>query len=167
MKRLFIDVKPILSGLTDTIEFDYKLLPPESFNGLEFPEEITVRGKIKNMAGYMTLEAFASVPYKTACARCTKEISRLFEHEFSRTLATKLQNDENDEYLMITESRVDLDTPLLEEIVMNFDFVYYCKEDCKGLCTKCGHDLNEGDCGCADKKEIDPRLAILAKLLDK
>ena len=164
---MFIDVKPILSGLTDTIEFDYKLPPIEGFNGIEFFEEITVKGKIKNMAGYMTLEAFASVPYQTACARCTKELSGIFEHEFSRTLATKLQNDENDEYLMITESRVDLDTPLLEDLVMNFDFVYYCKEDCKGLCPKCGHDLNEGDCGCANVKEIDPRLAILAKLLDK
>ena len=56
---MFIDVKPILSGLTDTIEFDYKLPPIEGFNGIEFFEEITVKGKIKNMAGYMTLEAFA------------------------------------------------------------------------------------------------------------
>ncbi len=40
-----------------------------------------------------------------------------------------------------------------------------CKEDCKGLCPTCGKDLNEGPCGC--KKELDPRLAVLAKLLDK
>ncbi len=168
MKRLFIDVKEILSGATDLIDFDYKLPALESFNGIDFPEEVSVRGRIKNMAGYMTLEAFATVPYKTACARCMKEIEGVFEHAFTRTLAAKLQNgDENDEYLMIRESRVDLDTPLLEDLVMNFDFVYLCREDCKGLCPKCGQDLNDGDCGHANQKEIDPRLAILAKLLDK
>lgn len=164
---MFIDVKPILSGATDVLDFDYLLDPPEGFNGIEFPEKVHITGRIQNRAGYMTLSADASVPYATRCARCMKEISRVFEHTFTRTLATKLQNDDNDEYLLIRESRVELDEPLLEDLVLNFDLVYLCRDDCKGLCPKCGADLNEGDCGCADKKEIDPRLAILAKLLDK
>ena len=164
---MYIDLKPILSGKTDTIEFDYKLPALEGFNGIEFPEEVSVKGVIRDHAGYITLQASASVPYITACARCMKEIEGVFDHTFSRTLATKLQKEENDEYLMIRENRVDLDTPLLEDLILNFDFIYLCREDCKGLCPKCGHDLNESDCGCASKKEIDPRLAILAKLLDK
>jgi len=40
-----------------------------------------------------------------------------------------------------------------------------CDEDCKGLCPKCGQDLNQGQCGCVTK-EIDPRLAVLQKFLD-
>ena len=40
-----------------------------------------------------------------------------------------------------------------------------CREGCRGLCPKCGKNLNEGDCGC-DRKEIDPRLAVLKKFLD-
>jgi len=82
-----------------------------------------------------------------------------------RPLATKLEQ-EDDDYLMIEHGGIDLDTPLLEDLVLSLDFAYLCKEDCKGLCFTCGHDLNDGDCGCANKKEIDPRLAILAKLLD-
>ena len=39
-----------------------------------------------------------------------------------------------------------------------------CSEDCKGLCPRCGADLNLGPCSC--KKETDPRLAVLAKLLE-
>ena len=45
------------------------------------------------------------------------------------------------------------------------DGKHLCSEDCKGLCPTCGKDLNEGPCGCG--KEVDPRLAVLAKLLDK
>ncbi len=164
---MFIDVRPILSGNTDLIEFDYMLDAPEGFNGIEFSDKVRVTGKIKNMAGFMTLEALSKVPYRTSCARCLKEISGVFEHSFTKYLATKLQNSENDDYLIITEGRVDIDSPLLEDLVLNFDFVFYCKDDCKGLCPKCGKDLNEGDCNCSSKKEIDPRLAILAKLLDK
>lgn len=162
---MFIDVREVLSGLVDSIEFDYTLPAPQGFNDISFPGEVRVVGTIKNQAGYMTLAAKATVPYTTHCARCTKEISGVFESSFERPLATRLENDD-DEYLMITHGEVDLDTPLLEELLISLDFVYLCKEDCKGLCPKCGQDLNEGDCGCADKKEIDPRLAILAKLLD-
>ncbi len=167
VKRLFIDVKPILTGAVDVIEFDDTLAPPAPFNGIEFPEPVRVVSRIKNMAGYMTLTASASVPYITRCARCLKEISRVFTHTFTRTLATRLQNGENDDYLLIRDDRVALDEPLLEDLVLNLDFVYLCKEDCKGLCPKCGKDRNEGECGCSDKKEVDPRLAILAKFLDK
>ena len=163
---MFIDVREVLSGLIDSIEFDYTLPAPEGFNDITFPSEVRVVGAIRNQAGYMSLTAGATVPYVTHCARCTKEVSGVFEHTFERPLATKLEN-EDDEYLMITHGTVDLDTPLLEDLILNLDFVYLCREDCKGLCFKCGHDLNEGDCGCANKKEIDPRLAILAKLLDK
>ena len=40
------------------------------------------------------------------------------------------------------------------------------EEECAGLCPKCGKNLNFGPCDCPKKKEIDPRLAILQKLLE-
>jgi len=41
-----------------------------------------------------------------------------------------------------------------------------CREDCRGLCPRCGQNLNEGDCGCAER-EVDPRWAPLAALSEK
>jgi uncharacterized protein len=38
-----------------------------------------------------------------------------------------------------------------------------CKEDCRGLCTKCGQNLNEKECGC-DTSFVDPRLAVLKNI---
>jgi uncharacterized protein len=40
-----------------------------------------------------------------------------------------------------------------------------CSEDCKGLCQKCGADLNHGKCNCPEH-EPDPRWAALKKLFD-
>ena len=39
-----------------------------------------------------------------------------------------------------------------------------CRDDCRGLCPKCGKNLNEGPCGCT--KDGDPRLAVLSRLLE-
>ena len=51
------------------------------------------------------------------------------------------------------------------DLVLELPLRYLCKPDCKGLCCRCGKNLNDGPCGC--QKEIDPRLAALRQLLDK
>lgn len=164
---MLIDVRPILSGAVTILPFDYTIDPPAPFSGIDFPSPVRIRGQIRNQAGYMTLSAQADVPYKTNCARCTKPIAGVFHHSFTRTLATRLEKQQDDDYLMIVKDRIEIDEPLVEDLLLSLDFAYLCKEDCKGLCPSCGKDLNEGPCHCAEKKEVDPRLAILAKLLDK
>ena len=46
-----------------------------------------------------------------------------------------------------------------------FGMTYLCNEDCKGLCRSCGCDRNETVCSCG-AKQADPRMAVLAKLLE-
>jgi uncharacterized protein len=41
-----------------------------------------------------------------------------------------------------------------------------CKEDCKGLCSVCGNNLNSEPCD-HELDSIDPRMAVLKSLLDK
>jgi uncharacterized protein len=53
---------------------------------------------------------------------------------------------------------LDVDQMILDEILLNWPAKVLCKEDCKGLCSVCGQNLNEKDCGC-DRKVLDPRMA--------
>ena len=62
-------------------------------------------------------------------------------------------------------TQADLDEILTTAVVLNMDSKLLCSEDCKGLCPKCGADLNLGPCGC--KPETDPRLAVLQQFLNK
>ena len=165
---MLINLSPILRGETDVINFDYKTDSPSDFNDISFSNEISVSGVIRNMAGYISLELKATVPFSTHCARCWSDIDLVYTFDFSKSIAAKnvLQNEDNDDYLIIENDSVDIDTPLLEALVLNMPLTFLCHENCKGLCPKCGKDLNEGDCNCP-KKEIDPRLEILKKLLDK
>jgi len=49
--------------------------------------------------------------------------------------------------------------------VLNMDSKLLCKPDCKGLCCRCGKNLNRESCTC--QKELDPRFAALKQLLEK
>jgi uncharacterized protein len=66
----------------------------------------------------------------------------------------------------VRDGFLDVDEELLEMLEMDFPTKILCREDCAGLCPKCGKNLNLGTCNCVTK-EIDPRLAPLAKLLEK
>ena len=165
-----IDVKPLLRGEVKSIKLDYTL--PVELDGIRFEEEAHVVGEILDRAGYMRLTLKLSVPYVAECARCLDEVRGFFEEDFERTVVTKgsvsdEELDENvDEYAVINDNgELDVDEEVAETIVLAFPKKILCDEDCQGLCPKCGKRKNEGDCGCVTK-EIDPRLAILQKLLD-
>ena len=80
-------------------------------------------------------------------------------------MVTELCHEENVDvwnFLLLGESADNYDV-INTAFVLNLDSKMLCSPDCKGLCARCGKNLNEGPCGC--KKELDPRLAVLGQLL--
>ena len=172
-----IDLRPLLAGdreLSFNYEFDLDIDSADTTSvlyGASFPSPMKVKGDITNTAGYMRMTISASIDYSTSCARCLSPINGVFELNLEKTVASKdllgnLNDDIPDDYAIIEDGFLDMDEPLREQIEMEFPVRFLCKDDCKGLCSKCGHNLNKGDCGC-QKKEIDPRLVPLAKILEQ
>ena len=64
---------------------------------------------------------------------------------------------------LLRQGKADLDEILTTAFVLNMDSKLLCRPDCKGICPRCGKNLNEGACSC--RPEIDPRLAVLGQLL--
>jgi uncharacterized protein len=60
--------------------------------------------------------------------------------------------------------KIDLGELVREQIILNQPEQVFCREDCKGLCEKCGANRNLIDCKC-EEKEIDPRWAALKNLI--
>ncbi len=56
---------------------------------------------------------------------------------------------------------IDLDPVVREQVLLALPLSVVCRDDCKGLCSECGQDLNEQDCGHGKVKGIDVRLAKL------
>ena len=168
---MILDMLPILSGSSQQIDFEFSFRPSEDsllatvYSDVDFAEPINVTGYVKNMAGYMVLSADVRVSYSTVCARCIEPVSNVLEISFEKDIASSGDvSDENDDYIIIEDKKLDLLPTVEEEIMLEMPSRTLCKEDCLGLCPKCGKNLNEGDCDCA-KKEVDPRLAILKTLL--
>ena len=99
------------------------------------------------------------------CDRCGKEFENPVEVPYEIMLAEELENGENDDILLLENCEVDLGELAESEFILGMDTKTLCSEDCKGLCCQCGANLNEGPCNC--KKELDPRWAALAKLLEE
>jgi uncharacterized protein len=55
---------------------------------------------------------------------------------------------------------IQMDGHVREQLLLALPVGVVCREDCKGLCTVCGNNLNERECGC-DRKPIDVRLQKL------
>lgn len=160
-----LDMGPMLRGETDRIKIDY-MLTPESVRGAEFSSDAHVTGEITDDGGYMQMKLEAELPYKTVCARCLTPVEDVFRMEFVRTVAdegtlTEEQLEANvDEYVVIEHGKLNVDEELRENLILEFPMKILCREDCPGLCPKCGKPLKDGDCGCKTV-EIDPRLAVL------
>jgi len=56
---------------------------------------------------------------------------------------------------------IDLDPVVREQVLLALPLSVLCQDDCKGLCSTCGQDLNEADCGHSKTKDVDVRLAKL------
>ena len=171
---MIIDLKSLLSGQTSKIEFSYEIgldleenpiIPPDD---VSFTAPIQVSGSVTDNAGYMTLVATAEIEYETHCARCLEDISGKFVLNFNRIvgLSGTIQDEQNDDFVVVKGGILDIDRELVEDLLLEFPSRILCKEECAGLCPKCAKNLNFGPCGCPKKKEIDPRLAILQKLLE-
>ncbi len=157
-----ISIKALLSGEKRSVDFSYKLSLEHSVGGYKLADDATVNGTVKDMGGYMTLDASCAVGYQTQCARCLKDIKGECVISFTRPIALSLENeDEEEEYLPVNEnSAVCIDEAIAEELIMSLPSRVLCSEDCKGLCPKCGADKNERECSCVTR-EIDPRWAAL------
>ena len=130
-----------------------------------FAHSIVIHGTVRNMAGALMLEGSADTTLELVCDRCLKPFRQELRLPVSTLLAETLEDEENDEIVLLEDGAVDLDEVFTTALVLSMDSKHVCDQDCKGLCATCGANLNEGPCGC--RKEIDPRLAALAQLLDK
>ena len=127
---------------------------------------VLAQGRVVNHAGALVLNGTARSELDLVCDRCGKEFSREKVVPLDMLLADTLeQEDSEDEIFLLDGNELDLDELVTTAFVLAMDTKNLCSEDCKGLCAKCGADLNLGPCGC--RPEVDPRLAALAQLLDK
>lgn len=137
--------------------------------GTSYPvsEPVLASGTVRNTAGVLVMKGALTTCLHGVCDRCACEFTRQLNIPLDVVLVRELANeDSEDEWVFpLVEDSADLDDIVRTVFVLNVESKLLCKPDCKGLCCRCGKNLNEGPCAC--EKELDPRFAALRQLLNK
>lgn len=129
----------------------------EIYNGINIELYFT---KISNKE--ILLEGNITATLQLSCDRCNEPVNFNYETNFSKEI--KLEDSaDNEEENFIDGYNLDLEKFVLNEIYINFPMKVLCNEECKGICKKCGTNLNIQSCKC-ENDNIDPRLAGLKDL---
>ena len=163
------DLSAVFDNPGERVAFDYEIDLSDLELNYSFPfaEPVRLAGEVKNSAGVLAVEGAASSNLHLSCDRCTRKFERTGEFYVDRVIVRSLSNPDdpqNDDIILIESGELELDEIFIQEIILGFDMKTLCSEHCRGICPRCGTNLNDGECGCGG--EADPRLDILKKLLD-
>ena len=166
---MLLDLKPILVTPGASLPFETR----EDLSDLVFgscrpaSEPILASGKVRNMAGVLELTGELSTTLHGVCDRCAGEFTRAVQIPVHAVLVSEeeLEQTEDEWVFGIHDGCADLTDIITTAFVLNMESQLLCRPHSKGVCFRCGKNLNEGPCGC--KKEPDSRFAVLQQFLDK
>lgn len=160
-----IDDIDMESGLFLSLKKPLELFFPKGEKPLsESPVEIEVT--LTRLDDYCQASGGARGAIRLECGRCLKEYRQELEAEINASFIVKDEAAEevsDDDVYLYDGVTIDLYQAVREQLLLMMPIKPLCGEDCKGLCPKCGQDLNLKDCG-HRKNEVDSRFAVLAKL---
>ncbi|MDE6863717.1 MAG: DUF177 domain-containing protein [Eubacterium sp.] len=162
-----INLINLLNGEQDSLSVDYTLdlsnLIYSSYSPVKEP--VSIRGRLYSKADVLYLDLEIEFRFCGVCDRCAEEIEKDFAISINKIIVEELQNiDNDDDYIVVDNQLLDLDELVNEEVSLSLPSKILCSDDCKGLCPKCGTNLNVNKCDC--KGDVDPRMAALLQLLD-
>jgi len=133
-----IDINKIpLEGLILEEEVSPSVLDLET-DTVKFSEPIKIRAEVSRITNAVTVELNLDGSIRLSCSRCLRE----FNVALKKILRLNYQVNKS-------EPIIDLNQDIKEEIILDYPIKPLCNPDCKGLCPKCGKNLNEGGCSCA------------------
>lgn len=160
LKRVFLN-----EGACEHIRHSLNFAEIEIDGVFPFKSPIQASVTAENLAGAVELTCKVELDYEKPCDRCTADTTKHLSMMFKHKLVVSLSGSENDDYIEAPHYTLNLDELLTADVLLELPIRHLCKEDCKGLCQKCGKDLNEEECSC-DKSQIDPRFEVLKQLID-
>lgn len=164
---MLLDLSKIITTPSGVLPFETTLDLREEMFGSCYPvtELVSCEGQVRNTADVLLLNATLTTCLHGVCDRCVAEFDREVSFAVEAVLVREILNEEDADVwtFLLNGDKADLDEILTTAFVLSMDSKLLCAEDCKGLCMRCGKNLNDGSCEC--RPEPDPRFAALKQLL--
>lgn len=139
---------------------------------IKLKADVKFDGKVKKGIVQSDIEGNILTVIEVECSRCLQAIEVNLDFPFEAVFISpenytqekeaELRADDL-EVSILKNDRIDLTELAREQILLNVTTQIFCREDCKGLCQKCGASRNLIDCNC-ETKEVDPRWSALKNL---
>ena len=131
----------------------------------EIVEPKPVMLKVVNVGNRtLVLKGQADLSLMIPCDRCLEPVRCSFHLDLERTLDMNQTAEERiedlDEQPYLEGYNLDVDQLVRDELLLNLPMKVLCKEDCKGICNRCGANLNHATCEC-DRTSLDPRMSVI------
>jgi uncharacterized protein len=158
---LRVDLRDLAAG---PLETDAVVQPDDpGLADLEFTpiEPVRVSGRIMASGpGSFYWEGRLLTRFRVACRRCLAPVDAVID-ETINLLFTEDQEIDDPSIVIIPPrtTELDLGEAIREELILAAPEFVLCRDDCRGICPRCGEDLNEGPCRCPSER--DPRWAAL------
>lgn len=173
---MIVDIHDLDAG---EIAFDIKADPCEiGLGGGEerIAGEIELRGSVAKDGEEIQVEGVISFVVDLVCSRCLERFERGFEMQLRVRFVpdsaqgaapgeVSLQREDLD-VVSYDSSLIELGPSVREAVLLALPLKPLCRESCRGLCPRCGENLNRNNCDCSPAA-VDPRWAKLDEIEDR
>lgn len=171
---MFFDLSKLWNKSINYLELDEKIEIDDIDNfgeRIAFNKPVEFKGTFSKRDGYIELKGTVKCDLNLTCSMCLESFNESYELEVDEAFSKA----ESDKYFSIPENgEIDLSEIVEGNVVAYLPIQKRCSENCKGLCSQCGINLNLSQCGCKpifdeedEEDEIDPRLAKLQNFFNK
>lgn len=130
------------------------------------PAPIAAELRLESVVEGVLVTGPVSGDVRCSCARCLAEFETAVEVDVCELYASSGHLEEDEDVYRIAGEELDLEPMLRDELTLALPLNPLCRADCKGMCARCGRDLNEGACDCTEDTS-DPRWAALDQVRAK
>jgi len=121
--------------------------------------DVAVEGVFTGMGETVSIEATATAKVTSRCARCLEEVSMPITAEIHAEFTREPDPEDPDQYCF-EASELELTEAIKDALLLELPMRFVCSEDCKGLCSQCGTNLNTGTCSCQKEDIMNPFAAL-------
>ena len=152
---------------------------------IEFVQPVKVSLDVINCGSYLQAKGTVTIVVRLNCGRCLESYEYPVETEFNenyylaevkKTLdvldvneentSENDGNEDNEEKISFTGDSIDIEPEVFSSIQLSLPMQQVCSAECRGLCPRCGVNLNNEQCDC-QSDDVDPRMAMLQRLFNK